>query len=183
MAEKKLGPWEPEALFVRALSLIISVVVASINNFLKFFIRTFSKYEMSHTFTEYTLSVAFKMFIATFLNSAVIPIIIFRDPATWFTDFGFVNNIMIYALSLAIVKPCVDIVNPPHIVKRFLRWFETKKGIRSKMNQKQANLLFENPLLDMADRYSHSMLLFFFTCTFSALTPLVVPISLVGMIM
>ena len=54
-----------------------AVSVTAVNLLLKFLLRAFSGFEKSHTRSEEEKSIALKIFVATFLNTAVVPLLVY----------------------------------------------------------------------------------------------------------
>ena len=74
---------------VRFVIALISIAVTFINKILKFIVRFLSKYERAETYSSHNNSVAFKMLFSTFINTIIVPLIIYRDPQDeWFTNYG-----------------------------------------------------------------------------------------------
>jgi len=55
---------------------VISIIILLINYCLLLLIKKLTEYERHRTYTAYNFSVAFKLTLAQFLNTAIIPVII-----------------------------------------------------------------------------------------------------------
>ena len=76
---------------VRGLAFISAMTIVLLNRVLATFITKFTKLEKHHTTTEYQISTAFKLAVAMFINSAIIPLFINAD-----TDEVFSNGNIVY---------------------------------------------------------------------------------------
>lgn len=64
----------------------MSMFVVVINGVLSKVVRLFSVYEKHRTYTAYNLSVASKLTLALFINTAIIPIFANLHYTQWFTN-------------------------------------------------------------------------------------------------
>lgn len=76
---------------IRLMSILMSMFVVVVNGILSKVIRLFSVYEKHRTYTAYNLSVASKLTMALFINTAVIPIFANLHHTQWFTNSKFVS--------------------------------------------------------------------------------------------
>lgn len=98
-----------------------SIIVVIFNNTLIILIRKFSSSEKHETHTKYNLSVAFKMTVATFVNSAIIPLVVNIDQNTdWFANGGLVVDIFYNFVSIGFVTPLLYIFDTFFII-RFIK--------------------------------------------------------------
>ncbi len=58
------------------LSIVISLVITAINSSLRTVVRKLSLYEESETITAYNLSVALKLTLVRFVNTAIVPLVV-----------------------------------------------------------------------------------------------------------
>jgi len=68
----------------RALSFVCSFVIIITNKLLITIVRTLSIKEKHETYTEYNLSVAFKLTFCRFINTAIVPMIVNITADKWF---------------------------------------------------------------------------------------------------
>lgn len=122
----------PEEL-VRFLSILASLVIVFINIFLKTIVRKFSLYEKQDTLTAYNMSVAFKLTIARFVNSAVVPVVVNVSVNDWFNDGGLVTVAFYVVLSVSFVDPFLTLVDPFIIIRYVRRIIEKCRGNKSSM--------------------------------------------------
>lgn len=104
-----------------------------------------------------------KLSLAMFINTGIIPLFVNFGRKQWFKSGGLMVDIFYNTVTVCFVSPLVYFLNPVYFLKKCKIWMEEKKGENSKLTQRQANLLFEGPPLDMAQRYANTMLLFCMT--------------------
>ena len=121
---------------VRIVSIISSLIVIIINFLLKIAIRYLSSYEKHSTYTRYHLSVATKLMLSTFINSALLPLFINIDKDKWFNSSGLATTIFYNVISISFISPLLDFFSISYILKRFKMWREEKKGRKLKTDSK-----------------------------------------------
>ena len=166
--------------YVRIVNFGTSIIAIIVNSVLNWLIRLLSSFEKHMTYTRYHLSVAFKLMTATFINIALLPFIINLDKEDWFKNGGLVTTIFFNVISVSFVSPILEFFNFSYILKKFYIWRELRKGIESKLTQRQANELFEGPSLDMATTYSKTGLLFLLVSFYTPILPILPMIALFG---
>jgi hypothetical protein len=82
------------------LSIAISLVITIINQSLRTVVRKLSLYEESETITTYNLSVALKLTLVRFVNTAIVPLVVNIKLSQWFDEGGLVTNIFYIFLSI-----------------------------------------------------------------------------------
>lgn len=172
------------------MSILMSMFVVIINGVLSKVIRMFSVYERHRTYTAYNLSVASKLTLALFINTAVIPIFANLPHTSWFTSSkcyflnsflgGLAADVFYRILTIAFFGPFMYAVDPGYLIKLIKRRIEKGKGASSKLCQRDANTLFENGPVDMAQRYATTMNLFLLVCFYTPLIPVSPLIGLMG---
>lgn len=173
-------PSNSDIVTIRALSIISSVGIVFINMVLGQLIRKTSAYEKHHTLTTYHSSVAIKLTIAQCLNTALIALIVNFDPHdSWFVPGGLATDMTYILLSNAIVQPISYLLSPMYLVRLCKRRAARKNPYCS---QAEANMVFEGPPVDMAQRYASVMKTFIVTLAFAALIPLGILFSLFGLV-
>lgn len=90
---------------IRFLSFLVAFVIVAINALLRNVVCILSVKERHETYTKYNLSVAFKLAIARFVNTAIIPVIINVNSDRWFVDGGLVSDIFSIMISISILDP------------------------------------------------------------------------------
>jgi len=123
----------------RFLSLIIAFIIFLVNFVLRMVIRYFTNYEKHATKTDYQVSVAFKLTVAMFFNSAIIPFLVDIQVEDWFTRIGLCVDAFYMMLVFSILSPFTYIFSPDYVVKKFKRWKIEWAG-KTTMSQKEANL-------------------------------------------
>ena len=165
---------------VRLVSFGTSIVAIIVNAVLNWIIRLLSSFEKHMTYTRYHLSVATKLMMATFINIALLPLINNLDKEDWFDNGGLANTIFFNVISVSFVSPILSFFNFGYLLKRFSMWRELRKGIESKLTQRQANDLFEGPALDIATTYAQSGLIFLLVSFYTPIVPILPFIAIVG---
>lgn len=94
------------------MSIIASVFVIIVNIALKTVIRKVSLYEKHDTYTSHNISVAFKLTLARFINTAIVPLLINRGFENWLKPGGLVNDIFFLILSISFLDPILYLINP-----------------------------------------------------------------------
>lgn len=118
-----------DLILVRGLSFLTSLIVVISNNILVILIRRFSISERHETYTKYNLSVAFKLTVATFLNSALIPIAVNYDQNDeWFSNGGLVVDIFYNFISIGFVTPFLYLLDVFFIIRVLKRCLASRKG-------------------------------------------------------
>lgn len=165
---------------VRINSIWPSIIIVIINFMLGRAIRYFSSFEKHHTFTYYNTSVGIKLTAAQCINTALITIIVNMDwEDDWFVAGGLVVDMTFVLLSNAFVAPLLYVLSPMYFLKRY----KQRKAIKNPLIlQGEANLLWEEPQVDMAQRYANTMKTLIVTLSYAPILPLGVLISIVGII-
>ena len=127
-----------------------------------------------------TVSVATKLMLATFVNSALLPLFINIEEKYWFSSSGLATTIFYNVISIAFLAPILDVFSIPYILKRIKMWREERKGENCKLTQKQANDLFQGPNMDMAYKYANTGLLFLIVSFYTPMCPILPMIALTG---
>lgn len=166
--------------YVRIVNFGTSILAIIVNSVLNWLIRLLSSFEKHMTYTRYHLSVAFKLMAATFVNIALLPLFINLDKEDWFKNGGLVTTIFFNVISVSFVSPILEFFNFSYILKKIKIWRELRKGIESKLSQRQANELFEGPNLDMASTYAKTGLLFLLVSFYTPILPILPMIAIFG---
>jgi hypothetical protein len=165
---------------IRALSILPSFGIVFINMVLGQLIRRVSSFEKHHTLTSYHASVAVKLTVAQCINTALIAIIVNFDPErSWFTPGGLATDMTYILLSNAFLQPISYIFSPMYLLRLCKRRSARKNPY---CTQAEANMVYEGPPVDMAQRYANIMKTFIVTLAFAALIPLGILFSLFGVL-
>lgn len=103
---------------VRLVNIVISTITVIINIVLDRIIRRLSKLEKHRTYTNYHLSVALKLMIATFVNTSMLPLFNNLKRKDWFTNNGLAMTIFFNTLSVSFVSPLFYFFSIPYFIKK-----------------------------------------------------------------
>jgi hypothetical protein len=116
------------------------VIIVVINNSLYTIIYAFSKSERQLTYSDFSISVAYKLTFARFVNTSLIPIIVNISIEYWFNDGGMVSEFFYIILSTSFLNPILCYFDVFYLLKLIKRCTAKSKGAYSTMTQSQANL-------------------------------------------
>jgi hypothetical protein len=105
------------------ISWICSFVIIGINEGLTTVVRTLSIKEKHETYTAYNLSVAFKLTLTRFINTAIVPCIVNIHSERWFVEGGLVSDIFSIMISLSFIDPVSCIIDIGAIKKYLKRLY------------------------------------------------------------
>ena len=94
-----------------AISILISVVIALINDNLIKTIRRFTDYEKHQTITKINVSVAIKITFARFLNCSVILLTTNNNVKGWFGDASLAYDASMLIIIMALSQPVIYALN------------------------------------------------------------------------
>lgn len=101
---------------VKFLSFLCSFVIIATNQSLRIMVRKLSIKENHETYTAYNLSVAFKLGIVRFINTAIVPTVINASPNRWFPDGGLVSDYFSIMIAVSVTDPLIYILDFSFIV-------------------------------------------------------------------
>jgi hypothetical protein len=90
---------------IRFLSFVVAFVIILINNILKWVVRYLTEKERHETYTAFNISVAVKLMLARFVNTAILPVIINIQSDMWFNEGGLVSDLFSIMISISFVDP------------------------------------------------------------------------------
>lgn len=157
---------------IRILAFLVTCLVVFVNFSLGKIIRLFSSYQRLSTYSEYHLTVAVQLSIAMFINTGIVPLIINLDKENWFIASGLVVDIFFNIIGVSFIAPLTYVFDPMYLIRLCKQRKAQKLGQKSQLSQHELNVLFEGPVLDMAQRYSNLMLLFMLTVFYTPLIPI-----------
>jgi hypothetical protein len=102
---------------IRFLSILCSFIIVAINIMLRSVVRKFSMMEKHETYTDYNLSVAFKLTLARFVNTSIVPIVVNVTTNRWFIDGGLVADIFYVMLSISFLQPILYFLDPFYLIR------------------------------------------------------------------
>ena len=119
------------------------------NKFLWLLIIILCSKEKQITYTKYTISALIKVLIFTFINSIYESFIILSyTPETLVRDM---QSVTITELSVGFMEPLIYLLNIPGIIKEIRKYFLRRK-LQMDMPQYSVNLIYEGPLIDLAEK-------------------------------
>ena len=180
------GNWSVNTFMKYGISLVITGVISLLNMIFQWILDYLTKMEHQRTKTEYYLSFSVKLTFFTFLNSAVVPLIGNYFQNGWGENKNLVNNMITMFISNAFVTPILWTFNIMYIIKRIKIYFLEKKDnpdSKHNMSQRDLNLLYERPSMDISYKYSYIGKTLLMTFLYIPIFPLGVPISLCGFLL
>jgi hypothetical protein len=124
---------------VKFLSFLCSFVIIATNISLRTIVRKLSIKENHETYTAYNLSVAFKLGLARFINTAIVPSVINGSPDRWFPDGGLVSDYFSIMVAVSITDPLLYVLDFGFIVQKLKQWYYRKQGNTCMLTQAEAN--------------------------------------------
>lgn len=118
---------------LRGLSILCSIIIVIVNQALRTVVRQLSIKERHETYTAYNLSVAFKLTLARFVNSSIVPIVVNVAVNRWFVDGGLVSDVFYIMLSISFLDPILYFFDTGYFIRMLIRYAEKKKGVNSLM--------------------------------------------------
>lgn len=168
-------------------SFAISITISIINAIIQFAIGHLTRKEKNYCMTDLYWSNSIKLQIFTFINSAIIPVIVNAINGNWNNKDILVNNAMSILLLNAILTPTLRLFDLEYFFKLLKRCLLERRlrGLNQNeidITQKEANLIFENNSLCIDYKFSFvgktSLITFFYIPIF----PVGILISLGGLI-
>lgn len=89
--------------------------------------------ERHETYTAYNLSVAFKLTLARFINTSIVPIVVNVATNRWFVDGGLVSDIFYIMISISFLDPLLYFFDVFYFIRLIKRYFARKQGANSVM--------------------------------------------------
>lgn len=108
---------------VKFLSFVCSFVIIAINIMLLSVIRYLSIKEKHETYTGYNLSVAFKLTVVRFVNTAIVPTVVNALSDRWFCNGGLVSVYFSIMISMSLTTPLTYLFDVGVIVSHLKRWY------------------------------------------------------------
>ncbi|CAD8121477.1 unnamed protein product [Paramecium sonneborni] len=164
---------------INLLGFASSILILIINTVLAKMIVKFTELEQQATRTYYDVSVAYKMGVAQFLNTAILTLIInlfitedvsSLNQAIWQTG-GLNSNIMLIFITNSIMPWLTQLLDVNYFYKLYVRQKIIRQGEDCKYTQNEANQAFEGPSIDLSQKYANLCKTLMFTFLYSALLP------------
>lgn len=170
---------------IRAATIIPSIITVIINFIVARMIRIFSAYEKHSTWTDFYRSVLSMLIIFIFLNNIGIPMLIYLGlNHDWFSKGGLAYTVFWLEIMNAFVSPAILLVNPKNIIKKIkqMKYAKQEKNGLLRISQKEANMVFEGPEVDLADRFANILKNFTMCLFYAPIVPVGPIISIFGLI-
>ena len=116
---------------ISIVNLVTSFVVVIINNSLRIVVRRFSMGEKHATLTAYNISVAFKLTMARFINTSIIPIVVNLSYDSYYKKGGLVSDVFYLILAISFFDPITYFFDMFYMIKLISRCKEKRKGQQS----------------------------------------------------
>jgi hypothetical protein len=100
----------------------------SVNTNLRKVIRNLTEREKHETYTAYNISVATKLTVTRFFNSAIVPVLVNAYAGDWFKEGGLIADIFTLLISLSFTRPIKEILNLGAIITFFKKKYYMKQG-------------------------------------------------------
>jgi len=113
---------------IRLVTILTSLFVVLVNKILLFVVRRFTLMEKHETVTAHNISVAFKLTMGRFINTAIIPIIVNLSFEKWFVDGGLIPDVFYLILAISFFDSIMYFVDPPYMIKILKRWSAKRQG-------------------------------------------------------
>ncbi len=175
---------------------IISVIFACITSIFNFIVNksmiALTIYEKNTSQTNYLLSLSLKILVFTFLNSAVIPVVVFFITNDNFGNNSsmklLVNNTFFIFILNSITSPIIYLINPFNILNYFLRKNIIKKiendpDYYIDKTQGELNKIFEYTDIELAVKYAYIGKTLAMVVFYLPILPLGAPISFFGLVL
>ena len=120
IAQANMNQYSDKVLY--AISFGFSMAVVLINTILKIALNFLTKLEKNISYSDYYLSYSYKLMLATWANTALIPIAVAYFNEQWRNKGLLINNAFVIFLTNSIVTPLVILIDIPYYVKSFARW-------------------------------------------------------------
>ena len=170
---------------IRAATIIPTMVTVFTNFTVSRLIRIFSLKEKYATWTDYNGSVLNKLVIFYILNNIGIPLFVYSDPESeWFSPGGLAYTVFWLQILNSCASPVIYLINPKNQFKKLNRFLmrRSEKAGDIRVSQKVANLTFEGPEVDLADRFANIIKIFTMCLFYAPIVPIAVPIGIFGML-
>lgn len=110
-----------------AISIGFATALAILNFIINIVLEILTKFEKNISYSSYYLSYSYKLMIATFCNTALLPIAVAYFTSTWENKGILINNAFIFFLTNAFVTPVLFFIDISYILKIGNRWLLNKK--------------------------------------------------------
>jgi hypothetical protein len=173
---EKLNDGDISKMRVRSMSIMMGLIIIFVARVIAISVRVFSSIEKHFSWTGYHMAVANKLIFATSLNSIAVLLVvnlivprqfpvsipgIDRNDNTvpLYKEYGLASDLFWLLCTDAVVSPLTYFLSPLYLAKLCKRRAvknSANRGIVS-ITQGEANQIWENPAVDMAQRYANYM--------------------------
>ncbi|OMJ81749.1 hypothetical protein SteCoe_17745 [Stentor coeruleus] len=185
---------------MKSISIFMGLIIIIVGRIVAISVRFFSDIEKHSCWTHYHKAVVNKLIFSTSLNTIVVllavnmltvddfPVLIpglhsGSHSIPLYQDYGLANDLFWVLVTDTILSPLTYFLSPIYISKlckrRSLRQ-QAKKGIIS-ITQGEANIIWENPPVDMAQRYANYMKTLMIIFVFAPIFPIGLLIGFISM--
>lgn len=157
----KKGDDTSTTVYVYIIQVIGSMIILVINITLSQLIYFLGKKELYNTKTDYFISVAIKLGVSSFFNTAMITFIIneLQYGNNFAIDGGLIFDVWILMITNVFFPPIMSFLDLGYVFKYIQQIYYKKRNY--KLNQQQANKLYEYSKMDPAARYPFLFVLLF----------------------
>lgn len=159
-----------ESVMFYVLTFLPSLCVVLTNIALNAVVRHFTLMEKHLSETQYNASVASKLTIAMFLNTAVIAVVIHYED--FYSSSGLVVEAYNILIANAVIQPLCCLIGPKLIIRKVRQRLARLRGERCGLSQREANSLFEGPPVDMPQRYAGFLKTYLLTVFYAPVLPI-----------
>lgn len=166
--------------------MILSLVIVILNEILIAVLKSTTLIEKYKIWSDYNISCAKKIAISQFVNGSLVTFIVqtflqSNDKYTsLFSISGLVQNQMNVFIANAIVPVIIQLINIPYRVKKIKQHF-AKRDNGNNLTQEEANLLFENPPFEIAEKYGAILYILFMTAFYAPIMPVCLLFSILAL--
>eukprot|EP00826_Nyctotherus_ovalis_P064033 TRINITY_DN9389_c0_g1_i3.p1 TRINITY_DN9389_c0_g1~~TRINITY_DN9389_c0_g1_i3.p1 ORF type:complete len:832 (-),score=219.91 TRINITY_DN9389_c0_g1_i3:124-2619(-) len=160
-------------------NLLFSFITMIVNAALSYTIPILTVYERHGSQTAYYCSVAIKLSLALFLNSAIIPVITYEEEV-YFTSGGFLTTIWMNWLFVCFFNPFLEIFDPWYLLACASWYLVKSKGANSTLTQREANIALEPYEISIVTKYAQLMNIMFYTSFYAFFFPPGIVITIAG---
>jgi hypothetical protein len=168
-----------ELIVTYVFQVLLSLAIIWVNIVIEIYIFVSTTYERQMTYTEQELSVVGKMTMLKYLGAILIPFLGNSSRNVWFENHGLVEEVTFIVIVLNVGEGIRIIFYWKFFLIWALRKYETWKGEKSEITQKQANYLYENDPIEMGKIMSVTLV---FTLTILFFSPIIPGLWIFGII-
>ena len=165
---------------VKIYTFLSSVIIMIINVIVIIVMPILTKLEHHISVTDYQSSTSFKLAIAQFINSALVPLLINYKAKSYFSANGLIDQVLFNWVFLLFTTPLIEIFDVPNIISHIRMCSAQRKGNESELMQSEANEIFLPPNQPMHIKYSNILLFVYYSAFYIQLYPPGIILFLIG---